>query len=258
MDRQLEAARLSAGYGRGDVLQEVSFTLYQGEICAVLGPNGSGKSTLLLAVCGLLPSRGRCLLKGRDLSRMTHRQVARQMAYLGQRGGTALSLSALDVVLMGYSPVLGPFQRVNSHQRNQALHALGQVGAGPLAHADFLTLSEGQRQLVLFARTLLRPVLLTVLDEPDSALDFSNRRQIYQLLKTRARETGQSVLLCSHDVNLALGYADRLLCLKGGRLVHDLTVSAASKDALTAALGDLYGPVEIVGHKGSYLMTGAV
>jgi iron complex transport system ATP-binding protein len=117
MDKRLEVCRLSAGYGRGDVLQSVSFSLGFGELCAVLGANGSGKSTLLRAVCGLLPFRGRCLLEGRDIPHMPRRQAAQLIGYLGQCSGAALSLSALDMVLMGYHPILGPFQAPSLPQR---------------------------------------------------------------------------------------------------------------------------------------------
>lgn len=128
------------------------------------------------------------------------------------------------------------------------------MGAAQFACRDFSTLSEGQKQLVLLARTLVCQPRLIVLDEPDSALDFRNRRQIMKLLKACSGAQERSVLLCSHDVNIALAYADHLLLLKDGVLAYDLHLSTVSREQLQRALQDIYGPVEVLRHAGRYLM----
>ena len=87
------------------------------------------------------------------------------------------------------------------------------AGVEELAERDFLTLSEGQRQMVLLARAFVRDCPLLVLDEPDSALDFQNRHRMMALLSRLCREKGMGILLCSHDANFAMEYADRLLLL---------------------------------------------
>ena len=254
MGELLWAQDISAGYGRENVLKKISFIVQEGELCALLGSNGSGKSTLLRCVCGLLPFEGSITLEGEQLLRMRQRRRAQRIGYLSQKGSAAPSLSALDVVLMGFNPLLGLLQSPGPAHRRWALEVLGQVGAAQLAGRDFTTLSEGQKQLVLLARALVCQPRLMVLDEPDSALDFRNRRQILELLKVFSGAQGRAVLLCSHDVNIALAYADHLLLLQEGSLAYDLHLSTVSQKQLQSALQDIYGPVEVLRHGGRYLM----
>lgn len=252
----LRIENLCAGYGRRQVLNGVNFSVAPGEICAVLGGNGCGKSTLLRAVCGLLPASGSCLLEGQDVWAMSAARRAAKIGYLAQQKSAPLALESLEVVLLGFNPVLGFLQRPGSEHRRQALETLDALDAGELAGQDFSTLSEGQRQLVLFARTLVRRPRLLVLDEPDSALDYSNRRRIMDRLAAYARQTGCGVLLCSHDVNIALRCAHRLLLLKDGGVFCQLRPAEMGPEALSAALSAIYGPAEVFLHNGYYMMTG--
>jgi len=254
MDELLKAESLCVGYGSGDVIHDVSFTLCPGELCALLGANGSGKTTLLKGICRLLPSGGKLALNGSELCKMPRRELAKHIGYLSQRSGSPLSLSALDVVLMGFNPILGLFEQPGASHRERALMVLEQAGALELSEKNFLTLSEGQKQLILLSRAMVRSPELLVLDEPDSALDFVTRRHILGLLKDYSQAAPRAVLLCSHDVNVALAYASRLLLLKGGTLAYDLQTNTVPQDELRAALRDVYGPVELLRHDSRYLM----
>lgn len=255
MDELLCGTHIFAGYGQGDVLRDVSVTLRTGELCAVLGENGSGKSTLLRTVCGLLPFRGRLTLGGSPLDRMDRRELARQVGYLSQRSRVALELSAMEIVLMGFNPVLGLFRSPGKGHRGRAAEVLEWVGAEELAEQPYQSLSEGQKQLVLIARTLVRDPALLVLDEPDSALDFRNRGRLPRLLRELPGREKRGILLCSHDVNTALLHADRMLLLRRGRERYDIAVADAPREELAAALRDIYGPVELLRHGSRYLMT---
>lgn len=255
MDDLLQITDLCAGYGGRQVLHGVSFSVAQGEVCALLGANGSGKSTLMRALCGLTDASGGCMLKNENLWDMSQRCRAQRIGYLAQRSSGTLSLSALDVVLMGCNPMLGVLQRPSQAHRRRARELMEELGAGAWAQKDVLTLSEGQRQLVMFARTLMcRPSLL-LLDEPDSALDYDNRHRMLQWLCGYAQREQAGILLCSHDANIALRYAQRLLLLKDGRLLHDLCLKDADETVLREALGKIYGPVEVLRHGKHYLMT---
>ena len=249
----LRAEDLCADYGRGDVIHKVSFALKAGELCALLGSNGSGKTTLLRRVCGLLPGSGTVRLLGREAGR---RERAGHMGYLSQGGRMALSLEVLDVVLMGFYPVLGLLESPGAGHRRRAMEILKWMGIAHLAGEPFQSLSQGQKQLCLFARTLVCGPELLVLDEPDSALDLSNRGQIFRLMKEYLAEGERAVLLCSHDVNAALAHAHRLLLMKEGALVSDLRPDRLSRGELEEALSEVYGPVEVLPYKDRYLMIG--
>ena len=256
MSEVLRAEHLCAGYGREDVIHDVGFFLEEGELCALLGGNGSGKTTLLRAICGLLPCRGELSLAGQPLRKLGRRERARRVGYLAQGGHMGLSLTVMDVVLMGLNPELGLLESPGVSHRRRAMEALERVGMAHLAPLPYQSLSQGQKQLCLFARTLVcRPELL-VLDEPDSALDFPNRSRMMGLLKDYLGKEKRAVLLCSHDVNSALAHAHRLLLMKDGTLLHDLRPKALSREELERALRDVYGPVEVLCHKGRYVMIG--
>ena len=252
----LQVKGLSAGYGRGDVIHDISFSLGEGELCALLGGNGSGKTTLLRRICGLLPGRGELSLSGRPLGELGRRERARRIGYLAQGGRMTLALSVLDVVLMGFNPELGLLESPGAAHRRRAMEALKQVGISQLAHGPFQSLSQGQKQLCLFARTLVCAPELLALDEPDSALDFCNRAHMFALLKRCLKEKGRGVLLCSHDVNAALAHAHRLLLMKDGALIYDLRVEKLGREELERALSAVYGPVEVLRHRDRYVMIG--
>lgn len=127
MDELLRVDGLCAGYGRRQVLGDISFTVRRGELCALLGANGSGKSTLLRALCGLTDASGGCILLEESLRDMPWRRRAQRIGYLAQRSACDLALSVMDVVLMGCNPGLGPFQKPGPEDRRRAL-ALLEIG----------------------------------------------------------------------------------------------------------------------------------
>ncbi|HIT34211.1 MAG TPA: ABC transporter ATP-binding protein [Candidatus Faecousia intestinigallinarum] len=256
MAELLRLEDIRGGYGKREVLHGISFTIQPGETGVLLGANGSGKSTLLKALAGLVSASGKCELNGRDLWSLPPRGRARQIGYLTQRPEVTLALTSLEVVLMGYNPMLRLLERPGRKERENARSLLAQLGIGDFAEADYQTLSEGQRQLVLLARTLVCAPKLLLLDEPDSALDYTNRRKLLRQLRQYAREQGVGVLLCTHDANTALRYGDRLLCLQEGRLVGNIPMKSAEEGVLRRCLSQLYGDVELLQHKGYFLMTG--
>lgn len=256
MNPVLQLEGLSVGYGQGAVVKDVNCSLYKGELCALLGSNGSGKSTLLRGICGLLPTKGAVQINGKSVQKMGSRERARTVGYLAQGGRLSMSLGVMDVVLMGVNPVLGLLESPSISHRRRAMEVLEQVGMAHLSERAFQTLSEGQKQMVLLARTILCQPGLLVLDEPDSALDFTNRDRMFRVLKGYLCGEDRAGLMCSHDVNTALCHTDRLLLLKDGEVAHDLPQSDLSIPVLQRALEDVYGPVEVLCHKGRFIMIG--
>lgn len=239
-----EAEALSAGYGRGNIVENISFSAESGSITCILGANGSGKTTLLKALCGLLPHEGRCVLMGQTLEGRNPRQMARLVGYIPQRSGIAMDISALDVVLMGFNPQLHLLERPTAAMIGQAMEALDRVGLGGRERENYLTLSEGQKQLCILARTLVGTGKLLLLDEPESALDLRHRNRLLGILREWAGE-GRCVILTLHDPALALNGCDRLLLLDGGRLGAVLHPQTDPMEKMEEALSKIYGNVTL-------------
>lgn len=236
---------LSAGYGTCRILHDVSFSLKAGMMTALLGTNGSGKTTLLKALCRQIPSTGDAFLQETSLASMTLRQRSRHISYIPQQSGIRISLPVLDVVMMGFNPWLGLLKHPSEAQKTEARMALERMGLSALEAADYLTLSEGQKQLCILARTLIEHTSLLLLDEPESALDFYQRRKILCQLSQLVSQKEKAALLCLHDPQLALEFCDQLLILKDGRIVHALYPHQDSAEKMESALQELYGPLSI-------------
>ena len=147
---------ISLCLGGRQILDHVSFSVdTPGRVIGLLGPNGGGKTTLLRAICGELPHDGHVFLEGAELAGLRSKELARRVSYIPQQSGISISMSAIDVVLMGFYPKLKLLSQPSADMRAAALRALEQVGMAGLADRDYLTLSGGEKQLVILARTLV-------------------------------------------------------------------------------------------------------
>ena len=241
----LEVRQLTAGYGGKKVLQGVSFSLMPGELVGILGENGSGKTTLLKSICGIVPHGGSCLVGGMDSRSLSPRALARQVSFIPQQSGISIDLSALDVVLMGFNPQLGLLEYPSQDMKQQARRALREVGLAGREEENYQTLSQGQRQLCMLARTLVSQARLLLLDEPESALDFGGRyRMLTQLRRCLGGHCGALVTL--HDPQLALNCCDRLLLLGGGKLLGEICPKQDSLESMEEKLIGLYGGLTLL------------
>lgn len=255
MSALLELRGVTSGYGGRAVVRDVSFQVRPGELCVLLGLNGSGKSTLLKTICGLLPcAAGDILASGVSLRGERERARARKLSYIPQRPAPDPSLPVLEVVLMGFNPWLGLLASPSAAQRARAAAALEKVGLPGSGDRLYGQLSEGQRQLVIFARALVQDAPVLLMDEPDSALDFVNRRQVLARIARTVRQEGRAGLITLHDPNSALAYGDRLLLLKDGGLAGDLPVAGTPLEELERGLGGLYGDVKILSFEGRRIL----
>ncbi len=236
---------LTAGYGGKPVLEHLSFRLDRGCLLGILGANGSGKTTLLKAVCGILPHTGSCILEGTALESLPPRQLARRCGYIPQRSGISIDISALDVVLMGFNPRLGLLERPTAAMREEGLKALALVGLEGKEDSNYLSLSEGQKQLCIFARTLCCQGRLLLLDEPESALDFRFRHEMLGLLRDWLSGSPKAAMVALHDPSLALNYCDRLLLLAEGGILGTLSPGTDSLSHMEKQLEQLYGKVSL-------------
>ncbi|QOZ66268.1 heme ABC transporter ATP-binding protein [Bradyrhizobium arachidis] len=223
MSAVIEARSLSKRTGRATLLDNVGLTVTAGEMVAIIGPNGAGKSTLLRLLSGdLRPSAGEVLMKQRDISSYTPRELAGRRAMLSQHINVTFPFAVEEIVLMGAGE--------RSAREAGALvdAALDEVGLAHFRDRQLPTLSGGEQQRAHFARVLVQlacgeaehgPGLL-LLDEPTSSLDLRHQIDLVEAARRRAAG-GTAVIAILHDLNLAIRFADRLIVLNGGRLAAD-------------------------------------
>ena len=257
-----EVHNLTVGYGNRDVIRDLSFSLEAGTLNGILGANGCGKTTALKAICGILRHGGACHLDGVCLETLSARRMAQLCSYIPQRSGISLSMSALDVVLMGFNPILGLLQHPTEDMKRRAIQALAEVGLSGREDDDYLALSEGQKQLCILARTLVSDAKLLLLDEPESALDFRLRYRMLSVLQRRIVQSGGTALVTLHDGALALNCCDRLFLIADGRLHGVISPRTDPIEAMEAMLSALYGEITLQkcrdrkGHEHLVMLTG--
>lgn len=210
---------LSLAYNGQPVLHRLYFTVEEGEFFLVIGPNGSGKSSLIRLLAGLLPpTSGEIAILGHNPTKVNRRLFARQVAMLPQQIPVDFPFKVAETVLMGRSPHLRPWELEKKEDRRLAAEAMAFTGVDHLAGRRLDQLSGGERQRVFIAQALCRRPRLLLLDEPTAALDPAHQIMILDLLERMRREQGVTVVMVSHDLNLAAMYGHRLLLLDGGKL----------------------------------------
>ena len=187
--------------------------LPQGKIIAIAGPSGSGKSTFLNLLAGFeQPDRGRILLAGQDVSRL--HPAERPVSLVFQDNNLFAHLDLFTNVGLGISPSL----RLSKEDQQKVSEALARVGLAGFEKRKPGTLSGGERQRAAFARALVRDKPILLLDEPFAALDPGLRSGMVELLKTLHRETGNTVLIVSHDPAEVRRLADHAVFIDGGTI----------------------------------------
>jgi ABC-type cobalamin/Fe3+-siderophores transport system ATPase subunit len=229
----LRAERLSFGYDDGFSLRDATVTITPGSLTGLLGPNGCGKTTLLKLLCGVLrPQSGGVRLGDRPLQAMTRRELARHVAVVPQETHPAFEYSVLEMVLMGRHPHLGAFQLEGPADLEIAHASLEATGAVHLAARNYMTLSGGEKQRVIIASALAQATELLLLDEPTASLDLGYQLEVAALLARLNRERKVTMVLATHDLNLAASVCDRLVVMRGGRVL----AQGATRDVLTGEM----------------------
>jgi iron complex transport system ATP-binding protein len=215
------------------VLDQVGLDVSRGEIVGVLGPNGSGKTTLIRIMAGLLrPITGHVTLDGHALGSFARRALARRLALVPQETHTAFDVSALEMVMMGRYPHLGVLAIEGPSDFAAARDAMAATGTEALAPRSFNHLSGGEKQRVIIASALAQASDILLLDEPTASLDLAYHVDITALLRRLNRDRGTTMVLSTHDLNLAASLCHRIVMVRQGRVLANGPPDATLTPAL--------------------------
>jgi len=217
MSEILRSEKLNIGYDSliaGDINIDVS----DGEIVVLIGPNGSGKTTFIKTICGLIPAlSGNIFIEGREFSKISLNERAKLItAVLTEK--TYAEYTCEEMVAMGRYPYTNGIGSLSDEDKSVVREAMELTDTVGIAGKDFLKISDGQRQRVLLARAICQKPKLLILDEPTSFLDVKYKAEFLRLLRELSDKFGFSVIMSLHELDMAKQIADRIVCIKDGRI----------------------------------------
>ncbi|MFZ0139726.1 MAG: ABC transporter ATP-binding protein [Aeromicrobium sp.] len=235
----LRAQDLTLGYDAEDVVHDLDVTIPDGRITVIVGANACGKSTLLRGLARLLePRRGSVLLDGRSVHEMRTVDVARVLGLLPQTPVAPDGITVADLVGRGRYPHQGWFRQWSADDDVAVTAALAATGTADLAERPVAELSGGQRQRAWIAMALAQETGLLLLDEPTTFLDINHQVELLDLLTDLNRDSGSTIVIVMHDLNLACRYADHVIAMKEGGIVAE----GAPADVIDATVvADVFG-----------------
>ena len=231
--------------GRPWTVEQVSFNVALGEVIGIVGPNGSGKSSLLKLLAGLLrPASGRIRLAGQALNDLTPIAISRTLALVPQEQAQVFPFTVAETVLMGRFPHrrAGWWSMGMEAERGEDLaaahRAMIETDVVDLADRLVSDVSGGERQRVMIARALAQEPRILLLDEPTAFLDLNHQIELCALIQRLAKERSLTVVLVSHDLNVASLLCDRMLMMKDGKICAQGTPAETIRtDVLRAVYG---------------------
>jgi ABC-type Mn2+/Zn2+ transport system ATPase subunit len=223
MPVQVRLENLIIGYHGNPILaKEISLSIGKGEFWGIVGPNGGGKTTLIKTILGIIPQVKGSVEKAKGLT----------FGYVPQRGtlDDVFPLTALDVVLMGRYSKIGPLRWIKKSDRDLARHYLDRAGIAHLARRPFRSLSGGQKQRTLIARGLATEPDILILDEPTDGMDLAGESGIMKLIDNLHRESGLTIVMITHILNLVANFAKRLMLIHGEQSLFETGLTAELLD----------------------------
>ena len=218
MTYYFKTEKLSVGYNNQVLIRDIEIGIEKGEILTLIGPNGAGKSTVLKSIARqLAPIAGTVYLDEKDLSGISGNEAAKRMGILFTDRIKSEMMTCEDVVSTGRYPYTGHFGLLSKDDVRVVKETMELVGIADLAERDFTKISDGQRQRVMLARALCQEPEIVLLDEPTSFLDIRHKLEFLSVLEKMREKTSLTVIMSVHELDLAKGIADKVLCLKGDK-----------------------------------------
>lgn len=228
----LEVKNLTVQFGSLIIVDDVSFSVSEGQWLMIVGPNGAGKSTIINAVSQGVPYTGTVLFNGKDVKSSKPQELAKNIGVLTQNHFVGYSFTVEEVVKLGrYAYAPGIFSTAREEDNQKISDAIHMTGMEPFLKQSVLTLSGGELQRTFLAQLFAQDPKLLLLDEPTNHLDLVYQKQMFALIRQWVMDTGRAVISVVHDLSLARAYGTHALMLNGGRLVAD----GATREVLTPA-----------------------
>ena len=237
----LSVANVSIGYKNKNELlsiaENISLEIYKGEMVCLLGPNGGGKSTLIRTLAGMQPAlSGVVTIDGDDIHAMNLELLAKKMSVVLTDAVTVPNMKVFDIVALGRYPHTNWFGTLSQTDVEIVRSAMQKVGLQGFDNRDFQQLSDGEKQRAMIAKALAQDTSFIMLDEPTAHLDLPNRIEVMTLLKNLARTTYKSILLSTHELDLALQVSDRIWLMQKNKPImcgtpEDLVLNGSFEQA---------------------------
>lgn len=225
------------------VSSELNLGIASGEVVMLMGPNGSGKSTLMHTIAGLLPPlSGQVKILGRSLARLGRKEVAQALSLVLTERVEGGNMTVWDVVALGRYPYTNFFGKLQGEDEMMVTKAIEQSHLKGMELRLISELSDGERQRVMVARALAQDTPLILLDEPTAHLDLPSRLDLVLMLRRLAHELGKSMLVSTHELDLALSWGDRLWLMdREGKVISDIPEALV----LGGHVGRVFGTEEL-------------
>jgi cobalamin transport system ATP-binding protein len=221
MNHILDTNSISLIFNDKSILSNISFQVSAGEFFVIIGPNGAGKTSLLKILSGLQKAQqGTVAIKGKNINGYTRRNLSQILAIVPQQIEVGFPFTVADTVIMGRTPHLGILGMESKKDFDIAEEAMNFTEVSHLKDRKLFQLSGGELQRVIIARAICQQPEIILLDEPTTALDPSHQLKIMDLMERFRSQNNTTIIMVSHDLNLASMYGDRLLLLKEGRVIQ--------------------------------------
>ncbi len=221
MKAAISAKSIVHSFGKRPVLRDLTFTVTEGDFFIIIGPNGSGKTTLMRSIAGILKSQsGQIEIFERKISSYKRKEFARSIAFVPQGLPGTFPFTVAELVLMGRAPYNSTLGIESEKDHLISKQAMTFTQVAHLAERKLDQLSGGEQQRVFIARAICQEPKMLLLDEPTASLDLAHQVRIMDLMEKLKTEKGITIVMVSHDINLAAMYADQLLLMRDGQRVR--------------------------------------
>ena len=229
----LRTKDLHIGYKDKAILPPINVSLDEGNLIALIGPNGAGKSTLFKTLTAhIKPISGSIELMGKELSEYSSKEKAMLIGLVLTERPDDMFLKVYDVVASGRCPYTNFFGKIEKEDENIIQESLEIVGINHLKNRYFNTLSDGEKQKVMIAKTLAQNTPIIFMDEPTAFIDYPSKIELFSLMKMLSKERNKTIIFSSHDLELLLRYTDDIWMISKGKEL----VSAKKDDLLESGI----------------------